>query len=75
MNDLSRHPSAHWGLHCCIFDRDCRRHAGWVWRLQISTPWWHLGVALRREDQFLQLDAEDWNVVRRRWTTCDRWPR
>lgn len=39
-------------LHLCVLDRECRYYAGWVWRLHINTPWWHLGLALRPKDRF-----------------------
>lgn len=42
-----------WGVHMCVLDRTCRRHAGWVWRLQVNTPWWHLGIALAPASRYV----------------------
>lgn len=75
MSERQRHK---FGLHCCALDSECRGDIGWCWRLQLNTPWWHLGIALRRNDQYCRLidrEAEkplDKSNLKYEWTYFQR---
>jgi hypothetical protein len=48
-------------------DRVTRKYCGWVWRLHVNTPWWHLGIALRPADRFVQADGSASWFFTRKW--------
>lgn len=55
-------------LHVCALDGQCRRYAGWTWRLHINTRWGHFGLALWPGDRFVDRYI-DRNPSRPRWTS------
>ncbi len=61
-------------VHICALDRECRfgRIRG-AWRLEIHTPWWHLGIALTPGDRFVRVCPE--GHYHFRWIDFTRAPR
>lgn len=55
-----------WSIHFCPLDPDCRA-VGAPWRLHVSTPWFHWGLALRPGDRFAHRIGE-----RSTWTFFNR---
>lgn len=54
-----------WNVHCCHFDRHCRKY-GAATRIELTTPWWYLAVALRPGSRFVQLGGQtNWFSFRR----------
>lgn len=49
-----------WSIHICALDRECRRviPGGAPWRLEIHTPWRHLGVAFTPGDRYCRLNED-----------------
>ncbi len=52
--------------HICALDKECRLYSAGIWRLEIDTPWWHLGIAFTRMSQYGSVTGRD------RWTSWDR---
>lgn len=67
------------GVHCCALDSECRHNIGWCWRLEVNTPWWHLGIALTRKNRYIRLrDPKAAEPLAKsnlipEWTTFRRW--
>lgn len=56
-----------WGLHVCALDSHCRRWAGPVWRIELSTPWWHAGLAVLPGSRYVGTgDGSYWTSFRRK---------
>lgn len=54
-----------WNVHCCRLDSHCRKYGG-PWRIGVTTPWWHLDVALSPGSRFVQLGGRtNWFLFRR----------
>lgn len=52
-------------IHCCFLDDDCRNviTGKRCWRIEIHTPWRHLGIALTKDSMY---QAQPYNLDR--WT-------
>lgn len=59
------------GVHVCLLDRECRQYAGRVLRVEVNSPWWHFGVALRPGDRYVR-QTED-GGFRTTWTSFRSW--
>jgi hypothetical protein len=62
-----------WWVHSCLLDSECRRVAGPTWRIDLNSPWWHLGIALRPGDRFVTKASD--GQYRPSWFSFRRMPR
>lgn len=66
-------------VHCCVLDSECRGDIGWCWRLEIRTPWWHLGIALTPANRYVRLrdrnaaEPFDKANLKREWINFSRY--
>ena len=66
-----------WGVHVCQLDKDCRQYSSkefpLPWRLNISTPHYWVGIALRPRDRFASIDPVAWRERKEKIELPLRW--
>jgi hypothetical protein len=70
---VTNHRKQKFSLHSCVLDSGCRGDIGWCWRLDVNTPWWHLGIALRPKDRYVRMTRREPFTYALSWVYFQRW--